>query len=158
LTPYVMNVDNVIIQMFPPKAANDGYELGENSGLSVPAPGVLVNDSNSGAGNLTAAVVSNPAQGTLTLNADGSFAYTPVSGFIGTDSFTYRASVGGVTSNVATTTLVVNAPNVFFSDNFAFSETDPLWSTMLGTWTAASNVMQGTSPLNSYAITYVNGN
>ncbi len=37
-----------------------------------------------------------------TLNADGSFTYTPASGFSGADSFTYIANDGSADSNVAT--------------------------------------------------------
>ena len=43
---------------------------------------------------LTAILVSGPAHGTLTLNADGSFSYTPDANYNGTDSFTYKASDG----------------------------------------------------------------
>ena len=43
---------------------------------------------------LTAVLVSGPAHGTLTLNADGSFTYTPDANYSGPDSFTYRASDG----------------------------------------------------------------
>ena len=35
---------------------------------------------------------TNPANGSLTLNADGTFTYTPNAGFVGTDSFTYTAT------------------------------------------------------------------
>jgi hypothetical protein len=35
---------------------------------------------------------TNPAHGSVTVNADGSFAYTPKAGFTGTDTFTYTAT------------------------------------------------------------------
>ena len=35
-------------------------------------------------------VVANPTNGTLTLNANGSFTYTPNAGFSGIDTFTYN--------------------------------------------------------------------
>ncbi|HEX4017001.1 MAG TPA: Ig-like domain-containing protein [Frankiaceae bacterium] len=35
---------------------------------------------------------TNPANGALTVNADGTFSYTPNPGFTGTDSFTYTAT------------------------------------------------------------------
>ena len=54
---------------------------------------------------LTATLVSGPAHGTLTLNADGGFTYTPDANFNGTDSFTYTASDGTADSNVATVTI-----------------------------------------------------
>jgi VCBS repeat-containing protein len=74
-------------------------------------PGVLANDTDVDANLLTAAVVSGPAHGTLTLNANGTFSYTPNANFYGTDSFTYAASDGALTSNVATVTITVNHVN-----------------------------------------------
>ena len=47
----------------------------------------------------------------MTLNADGSFTYTPNANFNGTDSFTYTASDGTADSNVATVTITVDAVN-----------------------------------------------
>jgi len=73
--------------------------------LNIAAPGVLANDS--GSSSLTSTLVSQPQQGTLILNSDGSFSCTPQASFTGTDSFTYQASAGGVTSNIATVTITV---------------------------------------------------
>src|SRR5262249_32238870 len=56
---------------------------------------------------LTAELVSGPAHGTLTLNADGSFTYQADDDFVGTDSFTYEAHDPFVSGNVATATLQV---------------------------------------------------
>src|SRR5262249_55247264 len=70
----------------------------------VAAPGVLGNDSDVDGDALRAALVSGPAHGALTLNADGSFTYTPAAGFRGTDSFTYRASDGSA-EDLATVTI-----------------------------------------------------
>ena len=81
----------------PPVAANDIF-----STATVSAPGVLGNDSSPGGQSLTAIKVTNPSNGTVTLNANGSFTYTPNAGFTGTDSFTYKANNGSVDSNVAT--------------------------------------------------------
>ena len=47
----------------------------------------------------------------MTLNADGSFAYTPAAGYYGTDSFTYRANDGILNSNTATVTITINHVN-----------------------------------------------
>jgi VCBS repeat-containing protein len=61
---------------------------------------------------LTAQVVSGPRHGNLNLNSDGTFTYVPAAGFVGVDSFTFDATDGTDTSNVATATLNVtnNAP------------------------------------------------
>jgi VCBS repeat-containing protein len=55
--------------------------------------------------------VTGPSHGSLTLNANGSFSYTPAANYNGTDSFTYRASDGTLTSNLATVTITLSAVN-----------------------------------------------
>jgi VCBS repeat-containing protein len=52
---------------------------------------VLRNDVDPDGGALTASMVSQPSHGRVTLRSDGSFNYTPESGFFGDDGFTYRA-------------------------------------------------------------------
>ena len=44
----------------------------------------------------------------MTLDADGSFVYTPDADFFGTDSFTYKATDGDATSDATTVTITVN--------------------------------------------------
>ena len=59
------------------------------------AANVLANDTDVDAGTtLTAVLVADGPNGTLTLNANGAFTYTPNANFNGTDSFTYTASDG----------------------------------------------------------------
>ena len=77
--------------------------------MTVAAPGVLGNDSDPDGDSLHAVLGSGPSHGTLALNPDGSFTYTPAGNFNGGDSFTYRASDGGLESNLATVTLTVSA-------------------------------------------------
>src|SRR5439155_17138214 len=74
-------------------------------------PGVLANDSDVDGDILTAVLVSGPAHGTLTLNADGSLVYMPALNFNGTDSFTYKASDGQAQSGAATVTITVTPTN-----------------------------------------------
>ena len=95
-----------------PEAENDVYQLAEGGALTVDAlNGVLANDSDVDVEALSALRASDPLHGELTLNADGSFTYTPHSGFDGTDSFTYRASDGDAESGLATVLLSVGAVN-----------------------------------------------
>ena len=56
-------------------------------------------------GAITAALVTTTSNGALVFNADGSFVYTPSTNFVGTDSFTYRATNTIGTGNLATVTI-----------------------------------------------------
>jgi VCBS repeat-containing protein len=94
-----------------PVAQDDRYTTNEDTPLLVPAPGVLGNDSDVDGDSLTAVLVSGPAHGTLTLNSDGSFTYTPAENFCGEDSFTYKAYDGALYSNVATVRIMVTCVN-----------------------------------------------
>jgi hypothetical protein len=53
--------------------------------------------------------VQGPAHGTLALDSNGSFTYTPAASFAGTDTLTYRSSDGAATSSPTTVTLSVVA-------------------------------------------------
>jgi len=94
-----------------PAAVDDTYATDEAVALSVNAPGVLGNDDDPDGDTLTAVLVDGASHGTLTLNPDGSFVYTPDANFAGTDSFTYRASDGELESATATVTITVTAVN-----------------------------------------------
>ena len=93
----------------PPTAFDDAYTLpADGSPLVVDAAsGVLANDVSPGDLPLTAVVSAGAANGTVVLNSDGSFTYTPNNGYVGPDSFTYAAMAGDATSNPATVTLTV---------------------------------------------------
>jgi cold shock CspA family protein len=90
----------------PPDADADEYEVQAGETLRVDAPGVLGNDSDVDAEDLTVSVVSQPAHGTLVLAADGSFTYVPNEGYAGGDKFIYAAV--DAFGERATATVVVN--------------------------------------------------
>jgi hypothetical protein len=95
-------------------AVNDNYSIDENNSLNVPGLnlfGVLDNDIDADDDPLTAVLMSGPSSGTLTLNVDGSFTYTPNPNFNGEDSFTYVANDGVEDSNIATVIVIINAVN-----------------------------------------------
>lgn len=94
-----------------PVAVNDHYITPEDVPLNIAAPGVLGNDTDDDGDVLTAQLITPPLNGTLTLNPDGSFLYTPNLHFNGVDSFVYRANDGTVLSNPATVTIEVTSIN-----------------------------------------------
>lgn len=90
-----------------PLVQNSSYVYTAGTPLNVAAPGVLTADSDPDGDPITAVLVSGPTNGTLTLNSNGSFTYTPNAGFHGKDSFTYNAFDGTNNSfHAATVTLI----------------------------------------------------
>ncbi len=109
----------------PPKANDDFYSTDEDTTLNIAAPGVLGNDTDDDVDPLTASLQTDPSNGSLTLNIDGSFIYTPDAGFFGTDSFTYKANDGSIQSNTATVFITVNevnTPPVAVGDSYSTNE------------------------------------
>jgi hypothetical protein len=95
-----------------PVAGPDAYTVQRGTTLTVSAPGVLANDADVDSSSLTAQVASLPSNGTLTLNVNGSFTYTPVAAFSGPDAFSYRASDGVAASAAVSVAITVTAPPV----------------------------------------------
>jgi hypothetical protein len=94
-----------------PSAVANSYSVNEDVTLNVAASGVLTNDTDPEGDPLTAIVASGVANGTLTLNSNGGFTYTPNPNFNGSDSFTYKANDGALDSNAVTVTITVTAVN-----------------------------------------------
>jgi VCBS repeat-containing protein len=112
-----------------PVAGNNTYSTNEDVPLVVGVPGVLGNDTDADGNPLEVIVVSGPTHGTLVMDADGEFSYTPAANYNGPDSFTYRAFDGTVNSNLATVTITVSAVNdapVALPDSYSTNEDTPL--------------------------------
>ena len=119
----------------PPTAASDAYETMANEVLIVPAPGVLSNDEDPDGDTLTVSLSETPANGSVTLDADGSFVYLPDPDFAGEDLFTYLASDGSDNSETATVIVTVILPNsapVANDDSFQLEEDQVLEVSALG--------------------------
>jgi len=94
-----------------PVAVDDAYTVFVNMPLTVSdQDGVLKNDSDLDGDNLIAILVDGTSHGSLQLNADGSFVYTPAADFYGTDSFTYKVFDGSAHSSTVTVTISVQVP------------------------------------------------
>src|SRR5262249_6812095 len=113
-----------------PTAANDSFTTGEDTTLTVDAAtGLLANDSDVDGDPLTPTITSQPLHGTVVLNPDGSFSYTPEANYNGLDGFSYLVSDGTDTSDVASATVVVTPANdlpVGVNDEYTTEEDTPL--------------------------------
>ncbi|WP_421919910.1 Ig-like domain-containing protein [Marinifilum sp.] len=91
-----------------PIAINDNFEIDEDSSES----GFLM-DNDIHLGDAPVAVVSNtnPANGSVTVNADGTFVYTPNADFFGTDAFEYTIEDVDGEQSTATVTITLNSVN-----------------------------------------------
>jgi Bacterial Ig domain len=89
----IWSVPFLALPVFAAPIANlDNYPAVEDTPLAVPVPGVLGNDLPNGiSGGMSAVKVTDPLHGTLSLQPDGSFSYTPQSNYFGPDSFQYKA-------------------------------------------------------------------
>src|SRR5207247_1271355 len=81
--------------------ADDSYTTPEDTTLTVAAPSVQANNPDTDGDPLTAIPVTGPAHGTLSLNNDGRFTYTPALNYNGPDSFTYNANAGHVVCSIS---------------------------------------------------------
>lgn len=91
-------------QKVAPVAAADTYNLGINFTLERNVSNSLLSNDNDANGDATMNVqtspISNPSNGLVVLNSDGSFSYTPNNGFLGADSFRYRVCDDGSPNNI----------------------------------------------------------
>src|SRR4029078_10324805 len=84
---------NVSTEDNAPLAANDAYSTNEDTPLTVDAAGgLLANDSDADGDNLNLTVTSQPLHGTVSVNPDGSFSYTPGANYNGLNGFSYLVS------------------------------------------------------------------
>src|SRR5205823_3168689 len=93
-------------------ATAESYATAEDTALTVnTAAGLLTHASDIDGDLLSAVLVSGPSHGTLTLNSNGSFTYTPAANYNGSDSFVYQVNDGTADSNLATVSLTITAVN-----------------------------------------------
>ena len=85
-------VDDPILENDPPIANNDTNV----TEVDVPVSGnAIVNDFDPDGDPITVTGNTDPSNGTVTINADGTYTYTPAPGFIGEDTFEYTICDNG---------------------------------------------------------------
>ena len=110
------NVAHATVHVVPvddaPVAANGSASGNEDTVISGTVP--VASDVDNTAAQLSYALVGangGAAHGTVALNADGTFTYTPAHDYNGSDSFSFKANDGSLDSNVATESLTINPVN-----------------------------------------------
>ena len=144
-----------------PVAIDDNFEIDKDTTLSNT---LKANDTQSSDGGNSWTKSSDPTNGTLTVNSDGTFIYTPNAGFSGIDTFSYTITdVDGDTSDAVATIKVIapvandkpNAVDDSFKINFNTTLTnsldgnDKLSSDGNNTFSKASDASHGTVTVNS---------
>ncbi|MFP4107399.1 MAG: cadherin-like domain-containing protein, partial [Phycisphaerae bacterium] len=86
----------------------DDFTIDEDETLDSTPASLL--DSDDGF-ELTAALETPPSRGTASVNADGTFTYTPDENYNGTDSFTYTATDAQSNTDTGTVTITINPVN-----------------------------------------------
>ncbi len=137
-----------------PVAVNDAFSTAEDTPLNGSLKG---NDTPSGDGGNVWSKASDPAHGTVVVNPDGTFTYTPHANYHGSDSFTYTLTDIDGDVSTATVTLTISPVNdvpVAVSDSVSTTEDTPVSGSLKGNatpsgdggnlWSKASDPAHGT--------------
>ncbi|WP_170337390.1 tandem-95 repeat protein, partial [Ruegeria arenilitoris] len=113
----------------PPEASDDTLVALPDTALAIDvAADLLANDSDPNNDPLSLDSFTQPANGTVADNGDGTLTYTPNTGFTGADSFTYTITDGTNTDTATVTVTVASPPAAAVSDDFAGATLDPVWT------------------------------
>jgi len=124
------STDELVVDTNGPPIANaDNYNIQENSSLStiLGVDDILQNDTDPDGDTLTVNTtpIVGPTNGSLILNADGTFTYTPDPDFNGVDTFTYEITDGNGEFSQAVVTITITSVNsapVANADNYTIAE------------------------------------
>lgn len=141
-TVAVSNSVNFTLTNTAPNTTTDTYS--EVAGNTI-SGNVLTNDTDAEGHSLTASIENPTAQGSVNLQSDGTFIYTPPSGFSGSTSFTYIANDGYADSMVTTV-------------NLSYTNTAPtaMFINLSGTETSVININLATytNDADGHSLTY----
>lgn len=144
---------NIVVQAVnnAPNALDDYYEI---SHLATGADNVLANDQDADGHVLTASLVTAPAHGSLVLNANGTFSYTPDNSYDGIDRFLYQVCDNGTPSMCDTALVVFNVNNANLRPVITAPATDTtnmnqnlIFNTANGNLVTVSDVDAGTGSI-----------
>lgn len=90
----------------PPSASDITVSVNEDK-----AGSALLSATDSENDPITYSIITQPVNGSVSLNLDGTFTYTPQANYYGPDSFTYQASDTNGGSDTATVSITVNPIN-----------------------------------------------
>lgn len=130
-------------------AIDDAFFGMENTPLS---GNVALNDLSSSNISINSTPISNPSNGVIVLNTDGSFTYTPNQSFTGLDSLKYEAFISNLFD---TATVYINIqptiiPTLNISDTIVLGESYPNYYCLTDSATYVSDT------LNNSVLTFVN--
>jgi hypothetical protein len=137
-----------------PVANDDNATTNEDTPIAIP---VLTNDSDNDNPLQVPTVITNPTNGTVTVNADSTITYTPNTNFNGADTFTYSICDGGTPNlcDTATVIITINAINdapIANDDTNTTSEDTPVSGTVATNDTDVDgpsiNITEVTAPSN----------
>lgn len=137
-------------------AADDAYSVSQDAVLTVPVPGLCANDSL--VQGAAAGLVDAATNGTVTVNGDCSFVYTPSAGFSGSDSFTYRLSTANAQSNTATVSITVTPAAVLpIANNDAYATNEDTALNVTAPGTLVNDTVAGANPRALLVTGAING-
>jgi hypothetical protein len=139
-------------------AVNDAPVLLNYSGetfsgqpLTATTPGLLLRATDVDDSSISVVLIQGPSHGTVTIRPDGSFTYTPATGYFGSDSFRFAGSDGQTTGATMTASLFVQAPLVGGGTSGGTSSGNSTGTTTTSSGTATTNSTSGTSSTTSTA-------
>lgn len=127
-----------IVVLPPPVAVNDNAV----TPINTPVSGNLSSNDNLPSGGTytyTVATPPNPAEGTVTINPDGTYTFTPATGFTGTATFTYEVCNQLGQCSTATVSVSVLPPPVAVND----TATTPINTPVNGNASTNDNLPSG---------------
>ncbi len=109
-----------------PTALDDNYHTNINQRLTVEAPGILGNDTDPDGDALSVIAYDSTSSkgGTVDLNSDGSFTYTPAMDSMNIDTFTYIVSDGNGNTDTAMVSIIIKDPRVGGENSPPIAEDD----------------------------------